>query len=84
MSGKMKVETAFIDPPSGWQFGFPKVFDFKASCQEKHEEELIEWFLKNGYPQAMIDQGMHKYCRYWTKEIEIDTSALDGEPRADV
>lgn len=72
MSDKLTVTTTYIDPPSGWQFGFPKVFNFQASSPEKHDEELVEWFLANGYPQKMIDQGMHRYCRYWTKETNVD------------
>jgi hypothetical protein len=47
-----------IDPPSGWKYGFPKLYDRPES------ETIEEWFLKKGYPQKLIDQGMLKYCRY--------------------
>ena len=48
-----------IDPPSGWQFGFPKVYD------KEPKETKEAWLLRNGYPKSLIDRGMHHYCRYW-------------------
>lgn len=48
-----------IDPPSGWQYGFPRPYD-KSS-----EETIEQWLVSEGYPQKLIDQGMAKYCRYW-------------------
>jgi hypothetical protein len=60
-----------IDPPSGWQFGFPKKFTFKPSSNslsdEDYDQEFCQWLLDEGYPQSMIDQGMHKWCRYWAE-----------------
>lgn len=47
-----------VDPPSGWMYGFPKVV-------ENNETPNEEWFLKNGYPQELIDQGCLKHCRVW-------------------
>lgn len=54
-----------VDPPSGWKYGFPKII---PDDLPKENEEA--WFVENGYPQALIDQGMLKYCRSWlmTKE----------------
>ena len=52
------------DPPSGWKYGFPKVFDFNSD-----EETIEEWFLRNSYPQELIDEGMLKYCWFTTKEV---------------
>lgn len=52
-----------IDPPSGWKYGFPKVFD----CPDN--KDLFEWLVENGYPKAAIESyGDHFYCRYWTQE----------------
>lgn len=33
-----------IDPPSGWMYGFPKIYDPspEVSCEE--------WLIANGYP----------------------------------
>jgi len=54
-----------IDPPSGWRYGFPQLYD-------KEDNETMEaWFLKKGYPQKEIDRGMLAYC--WMTEIEDET-----------
>jgi protein-disulfide isomerase-like protein with CxxC motif len=54
-----------VDPPSGWCYGFPRVFDI-----DREKETIEEWFLSKGYPQSLIDQGMLKYCRYWETDAE--------------
>jgi len=53
----------WIDPPSGHLFGFPKPIpdDLKL-------EDETQWFLDNGYPQKLIDQGMLRHCRFWEEE----------------
>jgi len=53
-----------LDPPSGWQFGFPAV------CEEDvtTKEEMENWLLKMGYPQKMIDSGMANFIRCWKDE----------------
>ena len=53
-----------IDPPEGWRYGFPKSFTKRPDQTEE------EWFLENGYPQKLIDQGMLKYCRVWNEPEE--------------
>lgn len=52
-----------VDPPSGWKYGFPKEVPLEESPCE-------EWFLANGYPKELINQGMLKYLRFWYKEVE--------------
>lgn len=39
----------YIDPPSGWRYGFPKEFPDGIKDVEK-------WLVKNGYPQILIDK----------------------------
>lgn len=52
-----------IDPPEGWKYGFPKVFDFKEG------DNFHEWLVNNGYPiETIKSYGDHFYCRYWTQE----------------
>jgi hypothetical protein len=52
-----------IDPPQGWRYGFPKVFD----CDEN--EDVNTWLINNGYPKQLIEQlGEHFHCRFWTQE----------------
>ena len=48
-----------IDPPSGWMYGFPRIYN------PEPDETIEAWLLRHGYPQHQIDQGMHKHCRYW-------------------
>ena len=53
-----------IDPPSGWQYGFPKPIpdDIK---------DARPWLVENGYPQSLIDElGDYFYCRYWEQPEE--------------
>ena len=53
-----------VDPPSGWQYGFPKVIP-------EDVEDVNAWLVKNGYPQRIIDEcGKHFYCRFWNSPEE--------------
>jgi hypothetical protein len=53
----MKV---YIDPPSGWQYGFPKVFDPTV------DGDIMQWMVREGYPQTEIDRlGKSFYFRSW-------------------
>lgn len=45
------------DPPSGWQFGFPKPY------KPLPGETLAETLKRDGYPERMMDVA--KYCRFW-------------------
>jgi hypothetical protein len=50
----------FIDPPSGWQYGFPKIYDSVL------DGDVQEWMVREGYPQAEIDRlGEGFYFRSW-------------------
>lgn len=46
----------FIDPPNGWMYGFPKEIDIKEIRDDS-------WWVDNGYPQKLIDEGMLKHVR---------------------
>ena len=49
----------YIDPPSGWKFGFPKPIP-------KDTKDVRGWLIQNDYPEKLIDElGDHFYCRYW-------------------
>lgn len=37
-----EVKNVWVDPPSGWRYGFPKVWD--------RVDPLHDWLVKNGYP----------------------------------
>ena len=54
----------YIDPPSGWKYGFPKVLP-------EGVEDVIAWLIENGYPQYEIDAcGKHFHCGHWEEEVE--------------
>jgi len=38
----------YIDPPSGWKYGFPKPIPEEI-------KDVKEWLIKNGYPENEID-----------------------------
>ncbi len=46
----------WVDPPSGWQYGFPKVYD------EEVDGPMLEWLKKEGYPEEPT------YIRSWQYE----------------
>jgi len=45
----------FVDPPSGWLYGFPKVWD------STNDSPVDEWLIEQGYPE----EGMVSYVRMW-------------------
>lgn len=44
-----------IDPPSGWKYGFPKIFTCKKDNGYATKEEIETWLVANGYPQYEVD-----------------------------
>jgi hypothetical protein len=55
-----------VDPPSGWKYGFPKLYD-----QTKEEVTMLEWLVREGYPQSEIDRYEGQfYCSFWHPEDE--------------
>lgn len=50
----------WVDPPGGWAYDFPKIWDSKSG------EDILTWLVKNGYPQHRIDEfGEAFYTRNW-------------------
>lgn len=49
--------TRVVDPPEGWRWGFPKVFDVKPN------ETFKEWLIRRGY-KGDLDLA-EKYSRWW-------------------
>lgn len=54
-------------PPEGEFYGFPKPFPGGANVLYKRK---IKWFLDQGYPQELIDQGLIQYCKWYEQEFE--------------
>ena len=67
----MKTSTKlWIDPPSGWRYGFPKTWDQTGDMQE--------WLLSEGYPQQEIDAcGTSFYVRQWSDEEDTNTKEIN-------
>lgn len=67
------AKVLMIDPPSGWQYGFPKPV---------HEEfhtlgddfDLERWLISEGYPEQDIELAV-KHSRYW----EADDKEFKGQ-----
>jgi len=50
----------YIDPPSGWRYGFPKIHDGSK------DGDILAWLVEQGYPQSEIDSlGEQFYWRSW-------------------
>ena len=56
------MQVTYVDPPSGWKYGFPKIRPPEAF------DDMEKWFIDEGYPEEDIDLAM-RYSRYWTEEI---------------
>jgi len=64
-----------IDPPSGHRYGFPKpvpetgtiYYGSKYDYGLQNDFKLLEWLVKEGYPQEEIDKcGDSFVYKYWT------------------
>jgi len=56
----------YIDPPSGWRYGFPKPFPETTI-------PTVEWLVANGYPQREIDAcGDQFYVRIFYDGSELE------------
>lgn len=57
----------WVDPPSGWKYGFPKVWNGDGN--------MIDWLIENGYPQKEIDScGDYFFVRRWPVEDEDENT----------
>jgi len=66
----VKKTVQYIDPPSGWKYGFPKIIPDGVT-------DVMAWLLEQGYPQKEIDScGKHFYCRHWNEEVEVENESI--------
>jgi len=42
----------WVDPPSGWRYGFPRLYDPAA------DGDMTEWMIAQGYPEQLARQGL--------------------------
>lgn len=54
----------WIDPPSGWMFGFPKIYDKSVD-----NPDVEEWIVEKGYPRKMKNAFKNGIpFRWWSAE----------------
>ena len=59
----IKSNKIWVDPPEGWKFGFPAIYDPDADGQ------LSEWIISKGYPVQIIKEyGESWAIRCWPAE----------------
>ena len=49
----------WVDPPSGWKYGFPKIWD------TDNDPPMKEWLALNGYPDVDVP-----WVRTWVADVE--------------
>ena len=68
------MKKVWVDPPSGWKYGFPRVYDRLVDG-----EDLYAWMVAQGYPQAEIDRmGDYFFVRSWSADEEQETAFEPG------
>jgi hypothetical protein len=60
--------TTYFDPPSGWKYGFPKVYSPKPG------ESFTDTLRRNGYPEDLMDIAFEN-TRFWEEEDSVEGSA---------
>ena len=45
-----QYKVVWVDPPSGWQYGFPKSVN---EAYHKMGADKTQWYLDNGYPEKL-------------------------------
>lgn len=58
----------WVDPPSGWRYGFPKIY--------KHDRSVKQWLIDNGYPENDVDWAA-EYIRCWPVREDNENAKLD-------
>jgi hypothetical protein len=48
----MDAEELMVDPPSGWRYGFPKIWN------RKEHPDMTQWMISNGYPENLARQDL--------------------------
>lgn len=59
-----KKPVTWVDPPSGWRYGFPKPMPSEVP-------DFHAWLVSEGYPREEIEAlGDNFWCRQWYEEIK--------------
>ena len=59
----IKSQKIWIDPPEGWKYGFPAIYD------PEKDGQMSEWIISKGYPVQIIKEyGDQWHIRCWPAE----------------
>lgn len=75
----IEPEGMLYDPPSGWRYGFPKVY------RPWPADTIEETLLRDGYPQHEIDTGGARHVRFigsGARAVAADVGAVVVAPPA--
>jgi len=50
----------YVDPPSGWAYGFPKLYDPAT------DGDMTEWLIREGYPERLAKLNLP--CTFTAQE----------------
>jgi len=61
----MQSNMIWVDPPEGWKYGFPAIYDPDTDGQ------MSEWIVRKGYPLLTIKEyGESWAVRCWPVEVK--------------
>jgi hypothetical protein len=61
----MQSNMMWVDPPEGWKFGFPAIYD------PEKDGQMSEWIVRKGYPLLTIKEyGESWAVRCWPVEVK--------------
>ena len=61
----IKSNKIWVDPPEGWKFGFPAIYD------PEKDGQMSDWIVRKGYPLLTIKEyGESWAVRCWPVEVK--------------
>jgi hypothetical protein len=61
----MQSNMIWVDPPEGWKYGFPAIYD------PEKDGQMSEWIVRKGYPLLTIKEyGDAWAVRCWPVEVK--------------
>ena len=61
----IKSNMIWVDPPEGWKYGFPAIYD------PEKDGQMREWIVRKGYPLLTIKEyGDSWAVRCWPVEVK--------------
>jgi hypothetical protein len=61
----IKSNMIWVDPPEGWKYGFPAIYD------PEKDGQMSDWIVRKGYPLLTIKEyGESWAVRCWPVEVK--------------